>query len=151
MRRGVFIGIGCVLVALAIGATLLITRSHHPARTESKAPARAFATAPSRPAPPLTPARAAALTAGLASGTDHGISAVIALPSTQALDPAAAGQLKALSPITFDVSTFHDAGNGTATVTAHITNPGANKSPTWNVILIDKDGQWLISLTSTTS
>ncbi len=137
-----------VVVAVAVAAIVLRPPRHRtPAALVVSSPAAPLPTAPAKSAPPLDRGRASRLSSDLGAATLSGLHDAIALPGGQALNPAAAAGLKAQSPVTFDVGTFRDRGDGTATVTAHVTKPPG----TWTVTLIDEDGRWKISLTEKAS
>jgi hypothetical protein len=146
-RRAVVLSvIGVVLVAaVAVAFVLRLARTEPaPAVAVSAAP---VPTSPGAPAPPLDQARAKQLSADLASATADGMRDAIALPSGQELSSAAGAQLKAQGPITFDVATFRDHGDGTASVVAH----AAATNGTWTVTLIDESAKWKMSLTEKSS
>lgn len=146
-RRTVVLSvIGVVLVATVAVALVLRPGGKEPAPAVA-ASAAPVPTSPGAPAPPLDQARAKRLSDDLASATAEGLRDAIALPSGQALDPAAGAQLRAQGPITFAVATFRDHGDGTASVVAH----AAATHGTWTVTLIDENAQWKISLTEKAS
>ncbi|WP_194904121.1 hypothetical protein [Catenulispora rubra] len=108
---------------------------------------------PGRSAGGFTAQQAVTLSGDLAAGTDAGVRAAVALPAGQSLDPGTLRQIKALGPVAFDSSTFHDDQDGTATVVARLGGQagqpaaGSGGGSKWTVHLIDADGQWKISLT----
>jgi hypothetical protein len=87
----------------------------------------------------------------LASGNETGLRSVVEMAPSQPLDAGVAQQLAALGPITFDVASFHDNADGTATVTAHLAHPPTGGKTTWLVQLVDSAGRWRISLTEPVS
>jgi hypothetical protein len=101
-------------------------------------------TKPSKQAPPLDTARAREMSSALASDSITRLRSVIDLPDNQRLSSSSLGQLKAISPVTFDSSTFRDHHDGTARIVAHIAHPGSGAS-NWDILLINRDGKWKIS------
>lgn len=133
---------GLVVVFAVVIVALLM--AHHAGTGHRSQPIAAPSTAP---APPLSPQRASALAAALGTGSDAGLRAAVALPAGQELTPGAAQQIAELGPITFDLSSFHDNHDGTATVGARMGHPAPGTSPVWTAQLIDEAGEWKISLT----
>jgi hypothetical protein len=145
--RAVLWAVGVCAAAAAVTAGVVLGIGHNPTPTPSQpSDARAFATAPATPAPPLNKQRGDQIARDLDIASADSLRDAIALPAGQVLDPAAGDQLRSLG-ITLEVSTFHDNGDGTATVTAHLAHPAAGAPADWTVHLIDEDGQWKISLT----
>jgi hypothetical protein len=72
------------------------------------------------------------------------LASVLAVPSGQALDPAAAAGLQKLGPISFDLATFHRVGGNDATVVGTVTHPPSGTSTTWTFVLSYVSGSWLI-------
>lgn len=147
-RRIVLAVVTAIVVAGAgVAAVLLIRPGQGTSTVTSMSAAAARVSTPPPPAPPLSVQRASALSQDLGAGTLSGLRAAVAVANSQPLDSSAAGQLAALGPITFDVSTFHDNHNGTAAVTAHVAHPSFGSSAIWTVALVDEAGQWKLSLT----
>lgn len=97
--------------------------------------------------PPFSASRAAQIGDDLASGDLARLRDAIAVSPDQPLETGAAAQLKALAPVTLDVATFHDNGDGSGTATAHVAHPAASRSNTWTVYLIFEDALWKLSFT----
>jgi len=93
---------------------------------------------------PFTAERATQLGGDLQSGDAAAVQDAVAVPANKTLPPRAITELKALGPVTFDLGTFTDRRDGTATVTAKAGGK------TWTVFLVQKDAGWLISVTSGT-
>jgi hypothetical protein len=104
---------------------------------------------PTRAASPLTMSQAAQFSSALTSDSETRLSSVVALPPNQQLTPNVLQQLASLGNVTFDVATFHDNHNGTATITAHIEHPAPGTGSAWTVQLLNVNGQWKISETET--
>jgi len=106
-----------------------------------------FQTKPTHQAAPLTAQQATKLSEELTSGSESEVESAVALPQGQKLNSGVVQALASLGPITFDISTFHDNHDGTATITASIAHPTPSTSQEWTVLLLDVDGQWKISFT----
>jgi len=143
-----------LVIALCVGlgvatavAVIVLAHSNHP---EPPRAASARSSTAATPPPPLSTRRADQFTAALASGTDPEFRSVVALSAGQQFQPDAIRQIAALGPITFDVPTFHDDHDGTATVTATVAHPQPGQSGKWTVELVSEAGQWKLSLTEST-
>ncbi|WP_346619651.1 hypothetical protein [Blastococcus montanus] len=97
----------------------------------------------SRSAGALDAARAEEISAGVTSGTEAGLRAVLDVASSQPLDPAAVDALADLGSLDIDIGSFESLGDGVATVTAITGTPPA----TWSLLLVMKDGQWYLAQT----
>ncbi|MEU2616118.1 hypothetical protein ABZ570_31805 [Micromonospora sp. NPDC007271] len=93
-------------------------------------------------ASPLSSSRAATLSEQLTSGKETDLRAALALPSGQALDPAAAKQLASLGSISFDLGTFTYLDGQTAEVQGSVATPPAEMSPNWTFTLLFLGGEW---------
>ena len=124
-----------VLVLVLLLAPAGCTTSPH------RSPARTSASSTVTPAPPLTAQRAAQISQALAAGSADQLSQGVSIPAGTTLDNDAVAKLKALGPVTFDVGTFTDLGNGTASVQAL-----AGGKP-WTAYLVRVAGQWKLSAT----
>ncbi|SNT62707.1 hypothetical protein SAMN05421812_114158 [Asanoa hainanensis] len=112
-------------------------------RDSEKPPAAASNTATGTPsAQPLDSPRAAALSEQLTSGDEARIRAVLAMPSGQALEPAAAEQLASLGSISFDLATFTYLDGRTAQVQGTVATPPAATSPRWTFTLLHVGDEW---------
>lgn len=67
------------------------------------------------------------------------------MPQGAHVSPRTLRQLAALH-VTFDATTFHAAGDGTATVNA-VASRGATRQR-WVVTLVRNDGRWKLAATS---
>lgn len=146
-RRIVVVVVTAVVAGAGVAAVFLIRPGQGTSTVASTSAAAARVSTPPPPAPPLSVQRASTLSQDLGAGTQSGLRAAVAVSNSQPLDLSAAGQLAALGPITFDVSTFHDNHNGSATVTAHVAHPSSGSSAIWTVSLVDEAGQWKLSMT----
>lgn len=140
MRRSarlVWIGGGVVGAGAITFVVVLLTGSSQSALAGGHP-----AVSPSANAPRLSSAAAAALSADLAGGTESGLRQAIVVPASQALDPAAVAQLRAISPISLDVSTFHALDAADATVSGTVGHPLAEQPATWTFTLTLVAGHW---------
>jgi hypothetical protein len=140
MRRSVRLvwiggGIAGVAVAAVVVAVPLVNSSH-------SSPAGAHPATSSARVPSLSAAAAASLSADLASGTDSGLRQAIVVPQGQVLDPAAVQQLRAISPVSLDVSTFQALDATDATVRGTVSHPPAGQPAAWTFTLALVDGNW---------
>jgi hypothetical protein len=97
-----------------------------------------------RSAPALTAKRADALSSDLAAGNEAPLRDALAVPSGQALDPAAAAQIAALAPITLDQKSFSQLDARTGTVTGTVAHPPAGQPSTWTFQLAYIAGKWRV-------
>ncbi len=105
-------------------------------------PADAGSSAAGEPtAGPLSSARATALSERLTSGEEAQLRDALALPSGQALKPAATQQLASLGAISFDLATFTYLDGRTAEVQGAVATPPAGMSPRWTFTLLYA-GEW---------
>ncbi len=126
-----------ILALAALVAVLLVAAggsSHH---ASSAGP-----TPTVTPAPPFTPGAAAALAASLAAGNDASLRKAVAIPARQQLDPHAAAELRALTPISFDLATFRASDATNATVDGVIAHPRVRQTARWTFMLVYVDGRW---------
>jgi hypothetical protein len=93
-------------------------------------------------ATPLSSPSAAALAGRITSGSESDLRSAMAIPSGQVLDPAAAQQLAALAPITFDLTTFQYLDPVTATVDGHVAHPPAGTAADWTFTLVYVAPDW---------
>lgn len=144
-RRWVLLLIGMVAITgVLIFITLWLARPvPHPTQSSQNI----FQTKPTRQAAPLTAQQAAKLSEELTSGSESEVESAVALPQGQKLNSGVVQELASLGPITFEISTFHDNHDGTATITASIAHPTPGTSRDWTVQLLDVEGQWKISFT----
>jgi hypothetical protein len=98
-------------------------------------------------APPLDAAAGKVLAAGLRSGDESALRAVVVVPAGQAISERDLAGFTRLRSITFDPVTFRDAGDGTATVTARVVGPHGHAA-TWRAYLIAVDGRWKLAATA---
>ena len=138
--------LGIVVVAAAVVLWLALGRDSGGDGNAAAASPSATATVPD--APPLDAARAAVLSAGLASGTEAGLRSVYDVSPQQPLDPAAVAAIAAMGTLTFDVGSFTDNKDGTATVVGTTTVARTEPAKAWTILLVAKEGQWLISQTT---
>lgn len=133
-----WIGLGAGLAILAaIAGGVLVVRSLESEHTSSTTP-------PSTVAPQFTAARAAALSADLAAGTDESFRRAVVVPADQVLDPTAPAQMRALGPITFAVASFHVLDRTHATVRGTVSLPPAGRPQRWTFSLIRKHDLWML-------
>lgn len=149
LRNSRWLWIGMAVVVFAVVAVVLVMSlgGSDDEEFDSAASPSASATSTVPSAPPLDDARAKDLSAGLASGTDAGLRAIYDVNDQQPLDPAAVAAVAAVGTLTFDVSSFNDNMDGTASVTATSPATASAAATTWKVLLIARDGRWLISQT----
>lgn len=133
------IGLSLPIAVLITVATIVLLRGSGvaPSATPTKAPPTATS------APRLTAAQAHDLSAAITSGDPARLHQAIDAPPGQPLDPAAVNALRAFGGLTFDLTTFHDNADGTATITATSGHPQQR----WQVLLVTKAGRWLIAQT----
>ncbi|MCX2950188.1 hypothetical protein [Lentzea sp. NEAU-D7] len=135
MSRRAWIALVVVVVGAATALTLYFVRSAPP---QASPPPTSSAPA----APTLSEQQAAFLTTELTSGDEKRLRAVVAVADGQQIESAAVAQFATLAPLTFDVSSFQDNGDGTAKVTAL-----RGGSPMWTVYLVLVGEAWKISST----
>jgi hypothetical protein len=107
--------------------------------TSTQPTAAASATATS--APTFGVVEASALAAGLTAGDTAALESVVVLPSDVNLSADVLAALQSMGLVVFDVASFHDNGDGTATVNA--TAGGT----TWVANLLLVDGRWMLAAT----
>ncbi|GGQ49007.1 hypothetical protein [Couchioplanes azureus] len=93
-------------------------------------------------ASPLGSPRAASLSEQLTSGKEADLRAALVVPSGQALEPAATGQLASLGSIDFDLATFTYLDGHSAEVRGTVATPPAGTSPRWTFTLLHLAGDW---------
>src|SRR3954453_5311500 len=113
--RWVWLGAALVISILA-GASLALLTGHHEAGPASAVADTGTTSQPA--APPLTAKQAASLLTRLTSGDSVAVESVIAMPSGQAVPPAAVRGLQTLAPVTADVGSFREQSATLATMTA---------------------------------
>lgn len=143
-RQWVLLFIGMVIIA---GVLVYVTLGLAHPTPSTPSSQNIFQTKPTHQAAPLTAQQAAKLSEELTSGSESEVESAVALPQGQTLNSGIVQELASLGPITFDISTFHDNHDGTATITASIAHPTPGTSREWTVHLLDVDGQWKISFT----
>lgn len=97
---------------------------------------------PSVGAPPLTSKRAAQIHDELISGSDKDVRAAVAVPSGVTISATTRRQLRKMTDLHIDVSTFKDTGGGTAVVKALLDGDR------WTLYLVAEDHSWKISATA---
>ncbi len=130
-----------IVVSMAMALAACTHSTHHVAVIVSARPSSP-GPAPVPSAPPLTGQQATALAQQLTAGTEAGLRSALAIPPGQSIDPAAAAQLGAIGPITFDLSTFHYIDQNNATVVGTVAHPPAGTSPTWTFTLTYVSSVW---------
>ncbi|MEU1687918.1 hypothetical protein [Micromonospora sp. NPDC005707] len=93
-------------------------------------------------ASPLNRSRAARLSEQLTSGKEAELRAALALPSDQALEPAAVKQLASLGSISFDLDTFTYLDGQTAEVQGVVDNPPDGTIPNWTFTVLYLGREW---------
>ncbi|GAA4256907.1 hypothetical protein [Dactylosporangium darangshiense] len=126
---------GAAAVSLIAVLAVAACTAKHPGAAPSAMPS----------APALTGERASAMAAGLSSGREPDVRGVVLLSSGQALDPAAAQQLQAAGPITFDLASFRAVDATHATVTGRFANPPDGTPAVWTFDLAWVGGAWMIT------
>jgi hypothetical protein len=96
-------------------------------------------------ASPLSSPRAAELASQLTAGDEAALRSALAIPSGQAIDPAAVQQFAALGQITFDLSTFQYLDPITATVAGHVAHPPPGTSTEWTFTLVYVAPDWKLA------
>lgn len=137
-------GVALLLVlagVLAAGCTH--STKSHPAPAPSTSTSSTTTT--SATTPTLTTQRAQDLSDELSRGDDESLLGALAVPSGQAIDPQAAGELAAIGPITFDVSTFQAVDASHATVQGALAHPPTGSSATWTFALTYVSGTWKLN------
>jgi hypothetical protein len=126
--------------AVAVLLTAGLAACGHGSRHKTAAPSPSRSVVPS--ARPLSSPSAAALAGRLTSGNEAELRSAMAIPSGQALDPAAAHQFAALGPITFDLATFQYLNPITATMDGHVAHPPAGTATDWTFTLVYVAPDW---------
>lgn len=142
MRRSVqlfWIGGGIVgIAAISFVVVVPMVRSAHSTSADDVSAAASSTVQ----IPPLSSAAAASLSAELSSGTESGLRQAMVVPQGQSLDPAAVEQLRAISPISLDVATFHALDASDATVNGTVGHPRAGQPAAWTFAITLVGGRW---------
>ena len=91
--------------------------------------------------PRLDPARAEQFSADMQSSDQVRLRHSVQMPAGATLNTTAVAQIKALGPITFDLTTFTQTGVDTASVS------GSSSKGRWKVHLVRVNHQWMIAAT----
>lgn len=102
------------------------------------------ASATATPLPRLDASRAQQFSADMGSGDLLRLRHSVEIPPGARLGAPAVAQLKALGQVTFDLTTYTQTGDDTASV------GGSSKKERWKVHLVRVGGQWMIAATERT-
>lgn len=143
-KRTVLLGATLVLVLAGCG---LWWSSHDSTEKSGHSAAASPSSSRAPKVPRLDAAAGKVLAAGLRSGDESKLRAVVVVPKGQAITERDLAAFTQLRSITFDPVTFRDAGDGTATVTARVVGPNGHPA-TWRTYLIEVDRRWKIAATA---
>lgn len=132
-------------VAVGLSAVVAMTGCSSRQTTASLAGSAPSRTQAVRHAVSFAPAQAETLQKELTSGNAEQTQRAVALPVGQKLPAAVLAQLSELH-VAFLPDTFHDAGQGKATVDATVANGG--KTSRWHVGLINDGTAWKVSVST---
>ena len=125
-----------------LGGFIWLHTSRRPATQTSQVPDK-----PAQAATAITPQQAKDMGDKLSSGQEADFRTVVAVADSQQLNQDAIRAIAVTGPVTLDAATFHDNGDGTASIVAHLAKPDSGSSSNWTLQLLNVDGSWKVSFT----